>query len=62
MDPQFALALKAKCPMQAGSNSNSDPTVALDSLTPRRLDEKGNVTVFAEYNAWLTKMHAISND
>jgi len=39
MDPRFALSLKAKCPIQ-NSNSNSDPTVPLDSLTPRRLDEK----------------------
>eukprot|EP00253_Pinus_taeda_P000898 PITA_00898 len=39
MDPRFALSLKAKCPIPT-SNSNSDPTVHLDSLTPRRLDEK----------------------
>jgi peroxidase len=39
MDPGFASSLKAKCPIQ-NSNSNSDPTVPLDSLTPSILDEK----------------------
>jgi len=39
MDPVFALLLKAKCPIQ-NSDSNFDPTVPLDSLTPSILDGK----------------------
>jgi len=39
IDPGFALLLKAKCPIQ-NSDSNFDPTVPLDSLTPSILDGK----------------------
>ncbi|XP_061374041.1 peroxidase 5-like [Gastrolobium bilobum] len=37
MDPSYAAWLKTKCPQ---SQSNTDPTVALDAATPIRLDSK----------------------
>ncbi|GAV61204.1 peroxidase domain-containing protein [Cephalotus follicularis] len=38
LNPKFANDLKKKCPQS--SNSNGDPTVPLDVLTPNRLDNK----------------------
>lgn len=63
MDPRFALALKAKCPMPiARSNSNSDPTVALDSLTPRRLDEKYYVDLEIKRGVLTSDQTLMSNE
>ena len=63
MDPRFALALKAKCLMPAArSNSNFDPTVALDSLTPRRLDEKYYVDLEIKRGVLTSDQTLMSNE
>ncbi|XP_054785474.1 peroxidase 5-like [Prosopis cineraria] len=40
MDPTFVELLKTKCPPPTNNGGFSDPTVALDSSTPNRLDNK----------------------
>ncbi|KAF5463257.1 hypothetical protein F2P56_019182 [Juglans regia] len=40
IDPIFARNLKAKCPPEPDSRNGSDPAVALDVLSPNKLDNK----------------------
>ncbi|KAF3453979.1 hypothetical protein FNV43_RR04421 [Rhamnella rubrinervis] len=50
IDPAFARGLRKKCPQSSSDNGNN-PTVALDVLTPNRLDNNRSTAGMVRYNA-----------